>query len=48
MIKRGKDKGKACIYMLFAITVYKGNTYLITKTPTKITTEFVTRHKCVV
>ena len=46
MIKRSKgkskDKSKDCSYMLFGITIYKGNTYLIIETPTKVASKFVT------
>ena len=44
MIKRSKGKGKSkgCSYMLFGITIYKGNTYLIIETPTRVASELVT------
>ena len=41
MIKRSKGKSKDCSYMLFGITIYKENTYLIIETPTKLASEFV-------
>ena len=41
MIKRSKGKGKSCSSMLFGVTVYKGNIYLIKETPTRVVAEFL-------
>ncbi len=36
MIKRSKGKSMGCNYMLFGITIYKENTYVIIETPTRV------------